>query len=99
MSGRFGSHGAISGARMASVARQTTTTPPNSASCLRLNARQNALTRSSARSSDVHTYLPIDNAVRDIGEQVRDEREHRHEHDVANQRVIVCLEHRLMHKR
>src|SRR5437879_11751071 len=98
MSGRFGSHGAIRGARMASVARQTTTTPPNSASWLRLNARQNALTRSPARPAGGHAYSRSDQAVREIGEQVRDQRERRHDDEVAHDYRVVALEHRLDHE-
>src|SRR2546426_6291484 len=98
MSGRFGSHGAISGARMASVARQTTTTPPNSASWFRLSARQNALTRSPTRPTRRHAYARIDQAVREIGGQVRDQGERRDDDQVAHDHRVVALEHRLDHE-
>src|SRR5947207_1833092 len=78
--------------------RPTTTTPPNSASWLRLNARQNALTRSPARPAGGHAYSRIDQAVREIGEQVRDQRERRHDDEVAHDHRVVALEHRLDHE-
>src|SRR4030095_4687530 len=98
-SGRFGSHGEMPGARTARNTSTTTTTPPISASRFRRNARQNPLTRSPAAPGRAHTDPRIDQAVREIGNQVGDESEGGDDDEVAHDHRVVALEHRLTHER
>src|SRR6266566_4219715 len=97
-SGRFGSHGAIQCASNASTTRTTTTTPPISASRFRRNALQNPLTRSPAAPARGHTDPRIDQAVREIGDQVGDEREGGDDDEVTHDDRVVALEDRLDHE-
>src|SRR5206468_5822396 len=97
-SGRFGSHGAIFGASAASNTRTTTTIPPISASRFRRNARQKPLTRSPATPARGHANPWVDQAVGEVGDQVGDQGERRHDDEVAHDHRVVALEDRLDHE-
>src|SRR2546425_542801 len=97
-SGRFGARGEMAGARSASTARQTTTTPPASASRFRRNARQKAFTRSPAPPAWGHSDPRIDQTVREVGDQVGAQGERRHDDEVAHDHGVVALEDRLDHQ-
>src|SRR2546425_3191707 len=92
---RFGSRGETTGARSASKARTTTTTPPASASRFRRNARQKPLTRSPAPPARGHSDPRIDHTVGEVGDQVGAQGERGHDDEVAHDHRIVALEHRL----
>src|SRR5262245_51577545 len=88
----------MTGARSASTATKTTTTPPASASWLRRRACQNDLTRSPATPPRGDADSRIDQAVGEVSDEIGPQGEQRHDDQIAHDHRVIALEDRLDHQ-
>src|SRR6266404_1995914 len=108
MSGLLGSQGARAGAHTAMAMRIPTTTAPPHASWLREKVRQKRRSSPRRERAGPGTSAPptpgreadawIHHPVREIGEEVGEKRQARHDDEIAHDDGVVAREHRLDHE-
>src|SRR5713226_10661749 len=108
VSGLLGSQGARAGAHTAMAMRIPTTTAPPHASWLREKVRQKRRSSPRRKRAGPGTSAPptprreanawIHHPVRQVGEEVGEKRQARHDDEVAHDDGVVACEHRLDHE-
>src|SRR3989441_5336121 len=97
MWGLWGSWGDSRGAAAAMMASTRTTAPPQRASRFLESARQNAFTRSPS-PAPAHADARVDQAVREIRDQVGHQRHARDDHQIGHDHRVVALVDGLHHE-